>query len=233
MTNDTITIETQARERTGSRYANRLRKAGRLPAVVYGPKMDPLHVSVDEEELLGYLHNGVRVIELKVDGGTETCLVKDLQFGYLGDDVIHVDFASVDLDQVVTVNVAVNTVGTPKLASEPGAMLETVRNEIEVQCKVSDIPTEIKVDITEMEEAITVADLPLPPGVTPMLEGDKHIIHITFVKEDEPEAEEAEVDAEGQEPEVITKAKEDEGDAEASSADATSDDSGDGGGEQG
>ena len=232
MTNDTITIDTQARERTGTRYANRLRKSGRLPAVVYGANMDPLHVSVDEEELLGHLHNGARVVNLNVASGTETCLVKDLQFGFLGDNVIHVDFASVNLDQVVTVNITVNTVGTPKLASEPGAMVETVRNEIEVQCKVSDIPNEILVDITEMEEAITVADLPLPPGVTPTLEGDKHIIHITFVKEEEPEAEEAEVDAEGQEPEVITKAKEDEDGADAP-GEAAQDDSDNAGGQEG
>jgi len=229
MTKETITIDTQARERTGSRYANRLRKAGRLPAVVYGAKMDPKHVSVDEEELLGHLQSGVRVVNLNVENDTETCLVKELQFGFLGDNIIHVDFASVDLDQVVTVNVAVNTVGTPKLASEPGAMLETVRNEIEIQCKVSDIPTEIKVDITEMEEAITVADLSLPPGVTTTLEDDKHIVHITFVKEEEVEAEEAEVDADGQEPEVITKAKEDEDDAEASKEDAPADSNDEGG----
>jgi len=232
MTNETITIDTQARERTGSRYANRLRKAGRLPAVVYGAKIDTKHVSVDEEELIGHLQSGLRVVNLNVENDTETCLVKELQFGFLGDNIIHVDFAAVDLDQVVTVNVAVNTVGTPKLASEPGAMLETVRNEIEIQCKVSDIPTEILVDITEMEEAITVADLPMPPGVTTALEGDKHIIHITFVKEEEVEAEEAEVDADGQEPEVITKAKEDEGDAAASEA-AAPDDSKDEGGQEG
>ena len=207
MSKETITLPVERRERTGSRYSDRLRRAGRLPAVVYGQQTDPVHISVDERELLDHLHAGARVIELKSENGTETCLVKDLQFGYLGDNVIHVDFARVNLDQIVTVNIPITTIGTPKLAGETGAMLETVRNEIEVQCKVSDIPNEIKVDITEMDEALTVGDLPLPPGVTAMLEDDKHIVHITFVKE-EAEGEEADVDAAGDEPEVITEKKE-------------------------
>ena len=213
MSKQTIILPVERRERTGSRYADRLRRSGRLPAVVYGQQTDPVHVSVDERELLDHLHAGARVIELQSENGTETCLVKDLQFGYLGDNVIHVDFARVNLDQVVTVNIPITTTGSPKLASEPGAMLETVRNEIEVQCKVSDIPTEIKVDLTDMGEALTVGDLPLPSGVTAMLEDDKHIVHITFVKE-EAEGEEAEVDAAGDEPEVITEKKE-EADAPA------------------
>ena len=208
MAKETTKITTEPRERTGTRYADRLRKSGRLPAVVYGQETAPSHVSVDERELLDHLHMGVRVLELQNAGGSDTCLVKDLQFGYLGDNVIHVDFARVNLSQIVTVNVPINTHGAPKLASEPGAMLETIRNEIEVECKVSDIPTEIVVDLTDMGEALTVGDLPLPDGVKAMLEDDKHIVHITFVKEEEAEGEEAEVDADGSEPEVITEKKE-------------------------
>jgi large subunit ribosomal protein L25 len=210
MAKETITIATEPRERTGTRYADRLRKSGRLPAVVYGLQLAPTHVSVDERELLNHLHMGARVIELQGSNGTDTCLVKDLQFGYLGDNVIHVDFARVNLNQVVTVNVPINTFGSPKLASEPGAMLETIRNEIEVECMVSQIPTEILIDLTDMGEALTVADLPLPDGVKPMLDADKHIVHITFVKEEEAEGEEASVDADGSEPEVITEKKEDD-----------------------
>jgi len=207
MTTDKISINADIRERTGTRFSQRLRNTGRLPGVIYGKDTNPTSVSLDEKELLEHLHAGARVLHLNVAGSDETCLVKDLQFGYLGDNVIHVDFARVNLDQVVTVNVPVTTVGKPKLASEPGAMVETVRTEIEVVCKVSDIPHEIRVDITEMEEAITVGDLEFPAGVEPTLEPDKHIVHITFVKEEEAEGEEAEVDAEGEEPEVIAKEK--------------------------
>ena len=93
---DTPTISATSRERTGTRYSQRLRKQGRLPAVIYGHKKTPISVSVDEKEILTLLHSGAHVLEVKVEGGSkETCLVKDLQFGYLGDNVIHVDFARV------------------------------------------------------------------------------------------------------------------------------------------
>lgn len=210
MTNERITIDTELRERTGTRFSQRLRKAGRLPGVIYGHGGEPTSISLDEKELLGHLHAGARVLNLTVGGSSETCLVKDLQFGYLGDNVIHIDFARVNLDQVVTVNVPVTTIGTPKLAGETGAMLEVVRTEIEVECKVSDIPSEIRVDITEMGEALTVGDIEYPAGVTPTLEAEKHIVHITFVKDEEAEGEEAAVDAEGAEPEVISKDKGDD-----------------------
>ena len=215
MSNDTITLETELRERTGTRFAQRLRKSGRLPGVIYGQGDSPTSISLDEKELLKHLHDGQRVLKLTVDGSSETCLVKDLQFGYLGDNVIHIDFTRVNLDQVVTVNVPITTVGTPKLAGEAGAMLEVVRTEIEVECKVSDIPNEIRVDITEMDEVLSVGDLELPSGVTTTLEAEKHILHITLVKEEEAEGEEAGVDADGAEPEVISKDKgDDEGDGD-------------------
>ncbi len=68
--------------------------------MIYGHKREPLAVSVDTKEMLSHLQQGAHVLALTVDGAreAETCLVKDLQFGYLGDTVIHVDFARVDLD---------------------------------------------------------------------------------------------------------------------------------------
>ncbi len=211
MSKDKITIVAEARTRTGTRYAQRLRSAGRLPAVIYGQKSEPKSVSIDEQEILGHLQEGARVVTVEVDGASDTCLVKDLQFGYLGDNVIHVDFARVDLHQVVRVNIPITTSGKPKMASETGAMLEVVRSEVEIECRVSDIPSEIRVDLSQMEEAVTVAELDLPPNVKVMLEPDRHIAHITFVKEEEAEGEEAEVDADGAEPEIIGEKKAEEG----------------------
>ena len=98
MTHDTPTLTALPRHRTGSRYARRLRQSGQLPAVIYGHKSDPLPVSIDEKDMLTLLHHGTHVMKLNVEGGgEETCLIKDLQFGYLGDNVIHVDFARVAL----------------------------------------------------------------------------------------------------------------------------------------
>ena len=140
MTQETPTISAERRERTGSRYARRLRQAGRLPAVVYGHRMEPLHVSVDEKELLHLIRHGSHVMTVEIDGrDRETCLVKDIQFGYLGDDVIHVDFARVNLDEEVEVLVRADFVGTPAEAHHAGAILRHEHTEIGVRCKVNQL----------------------------------------------------------------------------------------------
>jgi large subunit ribosomal protein L25 len=211
MGHDTPTIEVATRERTGTRYAKRLRDAGRLPAVIYGHGNDPVHVSLDTTETINHLRDGVHVIDVRVDGGTvETCLIKELQFGHLGDDLVHVDFTRVDLHQVVTVNVPINLTGTPKGTKETGAMLVVVRPQIEVSCKVSEIPSEIKADISEMMESLTIGELDLPEGVTPSLDLEKHICHIEFQAAEDADAEATDVTADGSEPEVITEKKEEE-----------------------
>ncbi|MDP7070462.1 MAG: 50S ribosomal protein L25 [Phycisphaerales bacterium] len=210
MGHDTPTIEVATRERTGTRYAKRLRDAGRLPAVIYGHGGEPCHVSVDALEATDHLHHGVHVMDVSVDGGkTETCLIKELQFGHLGDNLVHIDFARVDLNQIVNVNVPVNLSGTAKGTKEDGAMLVVVRSEIEVRCKVSAIPSEIKANISELTEALTIGDLDLPEGVEAILDLEKHIAHIAYkaVEEDETDAEAGDVDADGAEPEVITEKK--------------------------
>ena len=112
MSNESPTIQAMQRDRVGTRYSRRLRQEGKLPAVIYGHGSDPMSIVVNSKETLALLHHGAHVLNIAVEGGdTETCLVKDLQFGYLGDDVIHVDFARVNLDETVQVLVRLELVG--------------------------------------------------------------------------------------------------------------------------
>lgn len=217
MAHDTPTIEVQPRERTGSRYTQRLRQSGRLPAVIYGHKIDPLAVSVDEKEMLLHLHHGTHVIELAVAGSaTETCLVKDLQFGYLGDNVVHIDFARVNLGDEVTVNVHLDFVGTPHEAQRAGAILEHDQTEIAVKCKAGSIPEEIKVDLAPMEGTTFLASsIELPPGVELAEDPSAIVVSISFLRQEEPEGEAVEVEG-AAEPEVITEAKPGEESSESS-----------------
>ena len=216
MKHDTPKIEAERREKVGTVYAQRLRKAGRLPAVIYGHKKDPVAVSIDEKEILTHLHHGTHVLDIAVKGaGSETVLVKDLQFGYLGDNVLHIDFARVDLEEEVTVLVNLAFVGSPKAAAQSGAILTHDLTSLEVICRVNAIPEEIPVDLTLMGEGtlIVVSDIELPTGVRAAVAPDKAVTHISFVKkEEEAVGEEAEVAPEAGEPEVITEGKaEDEG----------------------
>lgn len=210
MKHETPTISAQLRDRLGTRYAQRLRKQGRLPGVIYGHKIDPVHVSVDEKEVLTHLHHGAHVLNVNVENGQpQTCLVKDIQFGYLGDNVVHLDLTRVDLDEEVTVHVHLKFTGQAKTAAA-GAVMSTPISELEVICRVTDIPEEIRVDLSKMEDVFTVGDLELPEGVRTELDADTPIAVLSYVAEAE-EGEAVEVEG-AAEPEVITegKAEEDE-----------------------
>lgn len=211
MQQDTPTIAAQMRDRTGTRYARRLRNTGRLPAVIYGHRTDPIHVSLDEKEILTHLRHGSHVLKVDVEGAkTETCLVKDLQFGYLGDDVVHIDFARVNLDEEVTVNVHLDFRGEPEMAGKTGAIVKHAMTELEVVCKVSEIPEEIRVDQSSMETVLTVGDIELPPNLRTEVDPNTPVVTISFVQSEEAVGEEAEVSEGGTEPEVISESKADE-----------------------
>ena len=210
---ETPTIAATPRERLGSRYSQRLRKTGKLPAVIYGHKANPVPVVIDEKETLIVLKHGAHVVNVTLDGGQpETCLVKDLQFGYLGDNVIHVDFARVDLNEEVEVNVHLRFVGVPESAKKPGSILTHPMTELPVICRVKDIPGEIKVDLSKMEDIFTVGEIQMPPGVRTKLPAHHIAAQVSFIAEEvvaTPEA--ADVAAAGAaEPEVITEKKAEE-----------------------
>lgn len=212
------TIKASQRDRLGTRYAARLRKAGQLPAVIYGHKSNPIAVSVDAKETMSYLQHGQHVMDVALDGGKpETCLVKELQFGYLGDNVIHIDFARVDLDEMVEVKVHLKFIGSPESAKATGAVLTYDLPDLEVRCKVRDIPGEIRVDLSAMEDMYLVKQIQLPAGVVAAIDPEKIVAHISFVAEEvvaAPEA--AAVEAvTSSEPEVISETKRKEAEAAA------------------
>jgi large subunit ribosomal protein L25 len=186
MAKEVPTIQATTRDRLGSRYSKRLRAAGRLPAVIYGHGSDPLSVHVDEKVTVTALKKGLHVINLEIEGkGTETCLVKDLQFGFMGDDVIHMDLARVNLDEIVTVTVSFEFYGAPEAAKKSGVVIVNELNDIQLSCKVRDIPEHVRVDLTTMHaDTFTAADLKLPAGVR--LAGDPHavIVRVQVVKEE-------------------------------------------------
>jgi large subunit ribosomal protein L25 len=194
MSTMTPTVSAEPRERIGSRYAQRLRKAGRLPAVVYGHKQDPVAISVDGKSMLQMLERGNRVFELAIDGGvTETVLVKDLQFGYLGDNVVHIDFARVDFNEQVTVNVQLHFIGQPSASMKSGSVMQTDAAEVQITTTVSRIPEAIRVDLTEMSGTVlTAGDLVLPEGAVLVTDPTVPIISITLVS-DVAEGEEVEI----------------------------------------
>jgi large subunit ribosomal protein L25 len=218
MSKNTPTLKAAPRERLGSRYAKRLRTSGKLPAVLYGHGSAPMSLTLDEKETVTSLKAGAHVVKLAIEGGsTETCLVKDLQFGWLGDNVIHVDLTRVDLDEVVTVKVRLQFVGTPESAKKPGAVLTHDVTELEIECKVRDIPEEIRVDLGGVTaDVYTVSEFKLPAGLKAVTDPHAALSRVVTVAE-EVEGEAAAPTA-GAEPEVLTAKKDKEGEAGAAPA---------------
>ena len=215
MSKETPSLVAKKRDRLGTRYARRLRAAGQLPANLYGHGTAPTPISLSEHDTLYALRHGAHVLELKFeDGATDTVLVKDLQFGYLGDNVIHLDLARVNLDEVVTVKVHLSFVGSPESAKRPGAIIVHDMPEIEVSCKVRDIPEEIKVDLSHMAgDTLTVGQLKLPAGVTAASESGAFVLRVQIVKEEVAATPEAAAPAAAAAPEVLTAKKEEGADA--------------------
>ena len=185
MAKEVPTIQAATRDRLGSRYSKRLRAAGRLPAVIYGHGSEPLSVHVDEKITVGALKRGLHVMNLTIAGKTETCLVKDLQFGFLGDDVIHMDLARVNLDEVVTVTVSLEFYGAPEAAKKSGTVVVHELADIQISCKVRDIPEYIRVDMTTMTgETFTAGDLKLAAGTSLATDPHAVIVRVQTVKEE-------------------------------------------------
>lgn len=203
------------RERVGTRYSKRIREAGGLPAIVYGHGADPLPVSVDAKQTLRHLHEGEKILQLQIEGQDEVqnVLVKDLQFDHLGTNVIHADFARVDLEERVELKVAIRLVGEAVGLKTAGAMLMHPTTEVELECKVANIPDEVEVDISELEAggAMHASDIKLPlPTMKILSDPDLIVAQVIIQQAEVEETEEGGEVAEGAQPEVITEKKEGE-----------------------
>jgi len=205
---DVPQIGAQRRERLGTRYAKRLRQAGQVPGVVYGHKENPVHVALNRDEFEDLLHHGAHLLNVATDATTEPCLIKDVQYDYLGTEVVHVDFTRVDMGEEVEVELEIELTGEPAALEEEGAILSQQLNSIVVKCRADSIPEKLTHDVTGMtgDTPLTVADLQLPKGMATDVDPEQVVAQIQIMQE-EPEEEVAEEAAEGEEPEVIGKAE--------------------------
>jgi large subunit ribosomal protein L25 len=203
----TAQITAKPRSELGSRANKRLRDAGMIPGVIYGHKEAVVPVTLPKKETVNYLKHGAHVFDLAVDGKSEKCLVKEVQYDHLGAEVIHVDFARVSLDEKVEVTVPLELKGEPK-GEKDGGVLQQVIAELEIECLVTDIPDKITFNVSEMalNDVIHIKELPLPTGVRCLQDADLIAIQVKEVKEEEV----APAEAETAEPEIIGKKAEEE-----------------------
>lgn len=203
------TLVAERRTHLGSKHSRRMRQSGKMPAILYGHGEKPEAVAVDAHEAENLLDHHSRVVELKLDGGTNHYLIKAVQYDYLGTNPIHLDLMRVDLNEKVNVNVEIELRGTAEGADE-GGVLSQILNSIEVECTITSIPDSIRANITSMKinDDLLVKDLELPDGVTALTDAEERIAvcRVPTVEEEE-EGAEGEADAM---PEVIGRTKEEE-----------------------
>jgi large subunit ribosomal protein L25 len=163
---ETIALNAEVRNEVGTKHAARLRRAGKLPAIIYGHGREPVAVSLDLHNFAEMLHHGHRLFGVKIGKTLETLLIKDLQYDHLGKDIIHVDLVRVDLAEMVKVTVPIELKGTAKGTHEGGIVDEHL-DHLEIECKASDIPEVIPVSVKELGvgDAIHAGDVELPEGM--------------------------------------------------------------------
>ncbi len=172
-------------------------------------------VTLPGKEAIDAIRHGTHLFQLKLDSGTQQVLVKDVQYDHLGIEMLHVDLFRVNLDEVITSEVAVVLSGDPKGVAT-GGILTQMRDSIEVSCKVIDLPDEISVNVGHMDigDVLHVSDITLPEGVTlPHHDQDFTIATVAAPKR-KPEDEEV-ATADSDEPEIIGDKKDGDDDGEA------------------
>ncbi len=185
---------------TGTKFARKLRAQGRIPAIIYGHKQAPVPISLTREAVWEMIKKSTHLAELEVGGTTETVLVRDVQWDHLGKEILHLDFARVNVGESIETEVRIDLRGTAPGVAE-GGILETLIHSVIVTCRADAIPDAFKVDISELRvgQALHVRDLKLPEGITVKDDPEALLVHVTTKVQ---EAEPAEP-AEGVQPEVI------------------------------
>ena len=198
--------------------ADSVRAAGKIPAVVYGPKQEPLPIAVDYNtfEKLFREAGESTIIELQGLDDKIEVLVKDLTFNAKKGGIDHADFYAIERGKEITTNVALHYVGEAPV-EKSGATVNKVLYEVTVTCRPSALPSHIDVDISSIEseeDHLTVADLPVPEGVT--IDNDPEDVVLTVSAARDFEAEAPDMDA--IEEEAKGKEEGDETEGEASPA---------------
>lgn len=203
-------LRASARERLGSRYAQRARAKGFLPGVIYGHGQAPIAVNFESREAIRHIEAGEKVFRLDFPGSdnkdeNQMVLLKEIQFDYLGDNIVHADFARVDLDERVRSRVHIELTGEAKGLKTAGAILMHPTNEIEIECRVRDLPEKIVVEIGELDvdESITADKVKLPSADMTLITDSHAVVAQIIVQKEEVAAEATVVAADAVAPEVI------------------------------
>jgi len=200
-----IELQATVRKSVGNGPARVLRRAGQIPAVLYGRKMEPVLLSINTKDLEQILKKGSFgqfILNLVIQNGkkmTKPVIIKELQTHPVSGNLIHIDFYEVDMKRQIKVMIPVVTTGK-SLGIEEGGLLNIVRRELEVFCLPGDIPEAIEIDISELGigDSIHLEDVPLGENVEVAADVNYTVVTVLSPKVEEEVVEEEE-ELEGEE----------------------------------
>ncbi|HEX8619247.1 MAG TPA: 50S ribosomal protein L25 [Thermoanaerobaculia bacterium] len=204
-----VTLEVTRRESTGKEQAKKLRRDGKVPAVVYGGHREPVAITVDRKsvsELIQKSEHGIRSVFLLKMAGTDQqrhAMIKELTIDPISRRMKHIDFVRVIMDEKVKVTIPVHVTGTA-IGVKEGGLLDFQVRELHVECLPNAIPDSIDVDVTALagHDYYRIKDLKLPEGVKVLDDEERVVVGVTHARvEAEPAADAV------AEPEVIKKGK--------------------------
>jgi large subunit ribosomal protein L25 len=212
---DNNILEAQPRNAGTKNEARRVRRGGKIPAVVYGAGQDSVPVAVDPRQVKRILNSETghnTIFDLALDGGAKTkAMIVDWQYEPIKGNLLHIDLKRIAMDKKLAVMVPIELMGEPAGVKQQGGILEQMLREVEVECLPGDIPSHIDVDVSELVfgKVLRVVDLPHSDKLKFLTDENQPVAHVTTVKEEvvaTPEAVAAEA-AVPAEPEVIKKGK--------------------------
>ncbi|PYQ29605.1 MAG: 50S ribosomal protein L25 [Acidobacteria bacterium] len=210
-----VTLEVERREATGKEVAKKLRREGRVPAVVYGGHREPVAITVDRKsisELIQKSDHGIRSVFLLQMKGTDQqrhAMIKEVTIDPISRKMMHVDFVRVVMDEKVRVTVPIHLNGTA-IGVKEGGLLDFQLREVHIECLPNAIPDAIEVDITPLghHDYYRIKDLQVPEGAKVMDDPERVVVGVTHARAEVTEAAPAEAAAAtAAEPEVIKKGK--------------------------
>lgn len=210
----TIELKAELRDTVGKKATKGVRRAGKIPAVLYGRALQATPLAVSQKEFYRVTHTkagGNVLIGLKIEDAKskkETiCLVKEVQRNPVTDEVYHVDFAAISLTEKIRIKVPLVIKDAQEaIGVKEGGVLDLVYHEIEVECLPTEIPERIETSVKHLKigDAIHLKELDIPQGITPLLEAEEVVISLHPPQKEKEVAATAEAAAE---PEVIEKGK--------------------------
>ena len=181
---ETLEIQANARDRKNKRDAKRLLRGGKIPGVLYGPKMQAVNLEFDKREFSSRIAGleGSHLVRLKSSATSladKVALVKDMQYHPISGEVIHADLYEVDLTAKITVHVPLHFVGKAAGVVR-GGILQPIEREIEVECLPLDIPEYFNVDVSGLDigDSAHIEDLVMPEGVTAIYESNLALVAV-------------------------------------------------------